>query len=189
MAESMWHGSQGVAWYVLRVRTKCEPGVALTLRQRGYEEFLPAYRNERARNAPPRPYFPGYVFCRFDPHARLPILQIPKVLYIVGFHEGPAEVDQAEIGALKRLVELNVEPEACSYIASGTRVKVTEGALQGLEGVVLRDPRRARLIISISLLMRSVSVEIDQRCVTVIRRPPGIETAYGSGSAVARAAG
>jgi transcription antitermination factor NusG len=185
----MWKNSQGVGWYVLRVRTKCEYSVARVLRERGYEEFSPAYRDEGASGAAPHPYFPGYVFCRFDPHNRLPILQIPKVLYIVGFGEGPAEVDQEEIGALKKLVDLNVEPEACPYIACGTRVRVIEGPLKGLEAIVLGDRRRARLVISVSLLMRSVSVEIDQRSVTVIRRPPGFESASVGGRKYVRAAG
>ena len=48
------------------------------------------------------------------------------------------------------------------YLASGDAVQVDNGPLEGLTGVVVREKGTDRLVISVSLLQRSVSVEIDR---------------------------
>ena len=80
-------------WYALQVRTRQEASVSDQLGGQGYERFLPMYKVRRRwsdrikeMNAP---LFPGYLFCRFDPHDRLPILKTPGVIQIVGFKDGP----------------------------------------------------------------------------------------------------
>jgi transcription antitermination factor NusG len=50
----------------------------------------------------------------------------------------------------------------------GQRVRIDSGALDGLEGVLVRVGDGRRLVLSVSLLQRSVAVEIDARCVSPI---------------------
>jgi transcription antitermination factor NusG len=161
----------GRKWYALRVRTKCEEGVNLALREKGYETFLPAYSEKAGSRSSARPYFPGYLFCNFNTVARLPILKTPNVLHVVSFGGGPAEVPPVEIDALHRLVASGVKPSPCPYLREGSRVRVAGGPLDGLTGIVIREAKRSRLVISVDLLMRSVWLEIDD-CLVEAAPPP-----------------
>jgi hypothetical protein len=48
----------------------------------------------------------------------------------------------------------------CPYLEEGMLVEVTNGPLRG-KGRLIREARYARLILSVSLIQRSVAVEID----------------------------
>src|ERR1700722_4227166 len=81
-------------WFALRVRSKHERSATVHLRDRGYEEFCPTYKAQRQwsdrKKLSDSFLFPGYVFCRFNPQDRLPIITVPGVVGLVGFGEGPS---------------------------------------------------------------------------------------------------
>jgi transcription antitermination factor NusG len=109
------------------------------------------------------PLFPNYVFCCFDLNSRLPILVTPGVNSIVGCGKAPQPVDEQEIQDIHRVTAVGVTAQPWPFLSQGERVRINSGPLQGLTGIVLREKGQNQLIISVSLLMRSVSVEID-RC-------------------------
>jgi transcription antitermination factor NusG len=43
----------------------------------------------------------------------------------------------------------------------GTRVRITAGPMQGLQGILLRKRGKPRVVISVDLIMRSVAIDID----------------------------
>lgn len=154
-------------WYALHVRSRFEKLVLTQLEGKGYEAFLPTYTSirrwsDRTKSAS-LPLFPNYVFCRFDVHARLPILVTPGVHFVVSTGKTPTPVEDEEIAALHHLVSARVSPQPWPYIVEGEGVQVVDGPLTGLKGIVLRTKGCDRLIVSVSLLMRSVAVEIDRR--------------------------
>jgi transcription antitermination factor NusG len=155
-------------WYALYVRTRFEKVVARNLRGKGYEEFLPLYR--RASRWSDRikqielPLFPGYVFCKVNPHDRLPVLTIPGVNGIVGFGKNFIPVDECELNAIRGVLKAGTYCEPWPFLQVGERVRVEYGALAGTEGIVLMFKNTYRLIISINMLQRSVAVEIDRDC-------------------------
>ena len=73
-----------VAWFAVQVRSQHEKGVVERLvGTGGFKLFLPLYKcrkrwSDRIKEFEV-PLFPGYVFCRFDPTDRLPILKTPGV--------------------------------------------------------------------------------------------------------------
>lgn len=109
------------------------------------------------------PLFPGYVFCQFDPHERrVPILTTPGVLGIVGFDGHPAPVRDCEIQSIRALTASGLLAEPVPYLSAGTRVCIVKGPLTGAEGFVVNEGAGTRLVVSISMLQRSVAVEIDR---------------------------
>jgi transcription antitermination factor NusG len=159
-------------WFALQVRTRQEAGVAQQLNGQGYERFLPLYKlrkrwSDRIKEVD-APLFPGYLFCRFNPQDRLPILKTPGVIQIVGFNNGPAVVDEAEIQSIQTLVAEGVPHQPWPFLAAGDRVRIESGPLLGLEGILIDVKRSHRLILSVTLLQRSVAVEIDSALVTAI---------------------
>jgi transcription antitermination factor NusG len=164
-------------WYALYVRTRFEKVVARNLRGKGYEEFLPLYRrssrwSDRIKEIE-LPLFPGYVFCRFNPLDRLPILTIPGVNAVVGFGKNFIPVDEQELGAIRSVLKSGTHCEPWPFLQVGQRVRVEYGALAGTEGFVLMLKNTYRLVISINMLQRSVAVEIDRDCLTPITKGPG----------------
>src|SRR5271155_1067735 len=164
-------GSQ-FPWFALQVRTRQEAGVAQQLSGQGYERFLPLYRlrkrwSDRIKELD-APLFPGYLFCRFNPQDRLPILKTPGVMQIVGFNNGPAVVDESEIRSIQTLVATGAPHQPWPFLAAGDRVRIESGPLLGLEGILTEVRRSYRLVLSVTLLQRSVAVEIDSASVTAI---------------------
>ncbi len=152
-------------WFALQVRTKHELGVAKFLRGRGYDPFVPLYQcrklwSDRIKMVDV-PLFSGYMFCRLNLHHRLPVLMAPGVINIVGPKGRPRPVDEAEISALQTMVTSGLPNRPWPYLRTGDRVQIERGPLRGLEGILVEVRGGHRLILSVTLLERSVAVEID----------------------------
>ena len=160
-------------WYALQVKPRFEKYVTTQLESKGYETFLPTYISKRKWSDRVKslslPLFPSYVFCRFNVHARLPIVITPGVMTILGAGKIPAPIDECELSAIRQITECQVRTEPCPYLAVGEVVRVESGPLEGLVGIVLRIKGSDRLVVSVSLLMRSVSVEVNRSCVKAVR--------------------
>jgi transcription antitermination factor NusG len=152
-------------WFALQVRTKHETGVADFLRGRGYVPFLPIARTRKMWSDRIKvldtALFPGYLFCRVNIQDRLPILTAPGVIRIVGYDRVPVPVDEAEIKALQTLVTSEVRHQPWPFLRIGEQVQIESGPLQGLKGILVEVRGARRLVLSVSLLQRSVAVEID----------------------------
>lgn len=158
--------AQGASqWYAAYIRSRHEKRVADQLEQRGVEHFLPLY--ETIHRWKDRdvcvhlPLFPGYIFLRLHLENRLRILQIRSVVRLVGVNNCPTPVDEKEIEALRNGLSSAIYAEPYPYIAVGQRVRVKRGPLDGVYGVLMRKKNKVRFIVSIDLIRRSVSVEID----------------------------
>ena len=153
-------------WYAIRVRSHYERVVGTSLSQKGYQEFVPYYKARRRWSDRTKivefPLFPGYVFCRFDPQKRLPILQTPGVVSIVSFGKKFIPVDEREIESIRAIVTAGCEVRPWPYLKIGQRVRIRGGALDGVEGLLLQVKNETRLVVSISLLQRSVAAEVDR---------------------------
>jgi transcription antitermination factor NusG len=129
------------------------------------EEFLPTYRR-RSRWSDrtkwiERPLFPGYLFCRFDPQNWLPVLKTPGVVHAVGIGGKPLPVEESEIESLRTLVRSSVPLFPQAFLRVGQKVLIRNGPLAGVEGIIEHFAKNCRITVSISLLQRSVSAEID----------------------------
>jgi transcription antitermination factor NusG len=59
------------------------------------------------------------------------------------------------------MLEGAVQADPWPYMKEGARVRVTAGPLIGMEGFVVERKNECRLVVSVDLLGRSVSTEID----------------------------
>ncbi len=140
-------------WFALEIRARHERFVASALCCKGFEVFLPLYVSKRR--------FPGYLFCRFDPQNRLPILVTQGVRQVVGTGKTPVPVEESEIAALESIVVSKLQARPWPFLQVGQRVRIEQGPLYGVEGILLDSKKRDRLVVSVTLLQRSVAVEID----------------------------
>lgn len=154
------------AWYAVAVRSNFERIVAQSLRQKDYEIFLPAYQSKRRWSDRTKvvesALFPGYVFCHMDLQQRVPLLNTPGVASIVGFGKCAAPVNDNEIAAIRRIIESGLPVAPWPFLKAGQFVYINQGPLAGLEGIVIATKSRARLVVSVEMLRRAVTVEIEQ---------------------------
>jgi transcription antitermination factor NusG len=161
-------------WYAVAVRSRHEKVVDLGLSAKGYYHYLPLYasshRSGRGFRAVQLPLFSGYVFASFDPSRPLPILQIPGVLYVVRNGKTSTAIDEIELKRIQLASNSGLDVEPSPFLTSGDWVLVERGALHGLEGHLVSIRGKSRLVLSISLLQRSISVEVDRSSVRLLRR-------------------
>jgi len=152
-------------WYAIRVKSNREWVATQALRGKDYEVFLPVYRDARYRNKQKRPVevpvFSGYVFSRFDPARRLPILMTPAVVHIVGIGNVPQPVDPEEMASVFELVKSGLPVAPHPYLKAGQKVKLEQGPLRGTTGTILEEANGGKLVVSVSLLQRSIAVSVE----------------------------
>jgi len=152
-------------WYVIRVKGNAEKTAAQSLINRGVTVFLPLQKRPSKRKNVGLidiPLFAGYIFGQFDHRDALKVVACPGVVQILCRGTVPEPVDPAEMRSLLVLSRTAVAISLLPTFTRGQKVRITEGPLADVEGIVLRDNGRQRLILSVSLLRRSVSAEINR---------------------------
>jgi transcription antitermination factor NusG len=156
-----------VPWWVAHVRSRQEKALARHLVQFGVPFYLPLHEKRVRRGGRQfvshLPLFPSYVFCRGGGEERLAALRTHLVCQILDVAQ--QEVLNGELAQLRFLQESGVSLEPQPVFAPGDAVRVTEGPFEGYVGVVVRCGGRPRLIVSISMLRKSVAVEFDRAVV------------------------
>jgi transcription antitermination factor NusG len=159
-------------WFALQVRSRTEYQVATILRAKGYEEFLPASSVKKKGFSSPVPLFPGYVFCRINPHAHGLVVTTPGVIRIVGFGGKPVPIDPEEIQSIQLIVKSGVPTCVLYGLHPGDRVCIKEGPLQGAIGVLTSIRAQRRFVISLHMMMRTVAVEVNPEWITMLESLP-----------------
>jgi transcription antitermination factor NusG len=157
-------------WYALKVHAGSEPLAATGLRARGYEPFFPAYEEHRKYSdrikTVLKAAFPGYLFCRLNLRAKATFLDVPAVSYVVSCAGAPLAVPEAEIEGVRRVLELGGVPAPCPK--EGQRIRISYGALSGVEGILTRIDGKDRLTVSVQLLQRSVAVQVTREQIVLL---------------------
>jgi len=152
-------------WYAVHTRARHEKKVAKQLQEKGVTTFLPlvtqTHRWSDRRKVIELPLFPCYAFARLAPQMRLPALQTPGVLSIVGAHGVGAPIPNKEIEDIQTLLAQNVTSSLYPFIKVGQRVRIRGGCLDGVEGILVAEKSNRRLVVSVELIQRSVSVQIN----------------------------
>ncbi len=158
--------SRNRKWYALYTCSRHEKRVAEQMERQSISCFLPLYRSVRRwkdrRKELELALFPGYVFVRIELENRLQVLRLPGAVGLVSFNGQPAALSCEEMEALQsRLADTSrIEPHP--YLRAGRRVRVCNGPMQGLEGIMVRRKDRCRVVFSVDLIARSVAVEVDE---------------------------
>ncbi len=159
-------------WYAVRVKPNYEKPVAAALRGRGYEEFLPLVSSKKQWSDRVKttelPLFPGYVFCRVNLEDRLSLVTTPGFLYLVGVGKTPLAVEEGEILGIQRVLRSGMPVMPYPDLVIGQKVELQQGPLQGVQGVIASIDDRHRFYVSVTLLQRSISVEVEPRWVKAV---------------------
>jgi transcription antitermination factor NusG len=156
--------SENNAWFALHVKPRRERVVSELLRAKGYQEFLPTHKIRRERSDRvlelEKVLFPGYIFCKFAFNDKLSVVTTPGVRAIVSVGKTPISMPQEDIDAIGAAIASGLNLTPGPYLDIGSRVLIEEGPFRGVSGIVLKHNEGCTLVIGVSLLRRSVSIEM-----------------------------
>ena len=156
-------------WYAIYTRHQHEKTIAWLLSTTGLKTFLPLYdvvhqwKDRKKRLS--LPLFPCYVFVQGGSECHVRALYVPGVCRIVGVRGQPSAIPDSEIQAIRTALSSSLRVEPHPFLHCGDRIRLRTGPLAGVGGILLRKKNACRLILSVSLLERSVAVEVDARWV------------------------
>ncbi len=157
-------------WWAIHTRPRCEKRMADWLRLERHDQYLPLRRSVRfypgKRVEFFKPLFPGYTFGCFSLLARQAVFHSDFAANIL--HVADQTHFLTQIEPIKQALALDAPLELCPYLESGARVRITAGRFRGLEGIVQRKAGKTRIVLSVDILQRSVSMEIDTSMVMVV---------------------
>lgn len=150
-------------WWAIHTRPRCEKKMDQWLAGRGLEHYLPL--RPKVRIYPGKkvtfehPLFMGYAFGAFTLRQRPFVLDSGHAAGVLDI------VDQSrflhEIASVQKALAMGAPLEECPYISVGHRARITAGPCRGLEGRVERLAGKARFILSVEFLQRSVAMEVE----------------------------
>jgi transcription antitermination factor NusG len=159
-------------WYAVQLAVNQEKKVASRLQERHIECFLPLYQEVRRRTdrkvVLQMPLFPGYVFVRIALPDRLKVLEIPRVVRLVGFGPTPLAIPVTDIETLRTGLALRPAMPHL-YLQVGRRVRVVAGPFEGMQGILVRRKGSLRVVVSIDAILSSFTVEVDDSEIEPIR--------------------
>jgi transcriptional antiterminator RfaH len=169
-------GAYRLPWYVVRCRANAERTVANGLSNRGVTVFLPfEKRPSKRKNIGyiEYPLFPGYVFAQFEYRSALLVVACPGVVHILCRGQIPESVDPAEMHSLLSLSNQSVDMSPHPmYFAKGEKVRINSGPLANVEGIVTEDNGSHKLILSVSMLRRSVVAHVERELIESLTATP-----------------
>jgi transcription antitermination factor NusG len=167
-------GQNDPRWYALQVNCRKEAGIAAQIEGRGVECFLPQYKSLRKWSDRTKEIrqalFPGYLFCRFSYESRQPVVTTAGVIQVVGNGRHAVAVPDSEIEALQAAVTSGIPSQPWPYLRAGELVRINYGHLSGLQGILINFKGNHRVVLSVTLLQRSLALEVDLDWLTPVER-------------------
>lgn len=152
-------------WLAAYAKHQHEKRAAELLARKGMEVFLPLYREVRQwkdRQVPVfLPLFPCYLFVRANLEQKLDILKTPGIFFLVENEGRACAIPEPEITAVQKLVQNFHSVRPHPFLKTGDHVRISRGALSGVEGILIRVKNQHRVVISVNSLQKSLSVEVD----------------------------
>ena len=152
-------------WFAVFTVPRHEKRIEAQFGLREIENFLPIYQKQRhwkdgSKGMLQLPLFSNYIFVRIGCSERIHVLKVPGVISVVGWGPQPLPVPDSYIHFLREgLRSRKVEP--CAYLKEGTRVRIHSGMMAGMGGVLIRQKNNFRVVLTLEMIMKSVTVEVD----------------------------
>jgi transcription antitermination factor NusG len=159
-------------WFAVYTSHRHEKRVSEFLVDRDIETVLPLYKvcrqwKKRAPVVLELPLFPCYLFVNISRDARGSVLGVPGVLSIVGSPNEPWPLRSCEIEALRLGTKMGmVEPHP--YLKVGEKVRIKNGPMSGIEGILTRKKNGLRFVLTLEVIMRSVVIEVDANDIEIV---------------------
>ncbi|HOJ18672.1 MAG TPA: UpxY family transcription antiterminator [Ignavibacteriaceae bacterium] len=161
-------------WYALHIKPRQEFKAEAGLISLGIENYLPTivvYKqwSDRKKRVT-EPLIKSYIFIKANEKERLATLELKQVIRCLFYAGRPAAIPEFEIINLKNFISDKYEYRVVNSIVKGSIVKINDGPLAGVTGVVIDEQDGKYFAVSVELLNRSVITHIkDPRILEIFK--------------------
>lgn len=162
--------AEGSNWYAIQTKPNQEDRVAYQLARIDLEILNPKQRKEKVVwgniRTSVEPFFPGYLFAKFNPARFLHTIQYTRgVRSVLHFGMTLVRVDEDIIQGIRdRLGSDGCIASSSKAFIYGEHVAVTDGPLRGLHGIFKEEMKdRKRVLLLLEVLGASAQVVMDKR--------------------------
>ncbi len=152
----------GPRWFVCHTKPRTEKKFALLLAQEEFEHYLALVQSVRHYGAQKKtftkPVFPGYVFARLTPEKKERVYRQDLLVRALPVENEPLFLRQ--LADVKTVCASGLEAVLHPLIRRGTRVRVTDGPLRGLEGYVDNPVNPRGIVVSVDVLQQGLLVRL-----------------------------
>jgi transcription antitermination factor NusG len=169
-----FNGEAAKNWFAVFTVPRHEKRVEEHFRLREIDNFLPLCQKLRqwkdgSKGTLQLPLFSTYIFVRIGCGGRAPVLRVPGVISIVGCGPRPLPVPDSYIHWLREGLRQG-KIEEHPYLTVGARVRIRSGVMAGMEGVLLRKKNNFRVVLTLDMIMKSVTVEVEMEDIEPVGR-------------------
>ncbi|HYC89903.1 MAG TPA: transcription termination/antitermination NusG family protein [Thermoanaerobaculia bacterium] len=163
--------TQDAPWEIAHLRSRQEKAVARLLLGGGMPFYLPQVEQRTKSNGRMLvsylPLFPGYIFLRRVEGSRQTLFRTSAIVTMIDV------IDQEQLTAeLQQIRQLQARGAVLTLrleVEPGDSVRVTEGAFSGYTGVVTGVKGAERLVVSVSILRKSITVEFPREAIARLK--------------------
>jgi transcriptional antiterminator NusG len=143
-----------------------EKKVTAELQQKQIQAYLPLFSSERKwsdrKTLVDMPLFPGYVFVKIseDQITRVHVLRTMGVRNFVGTRGVGDPIPDTEIESVQAVISRGIPFSVSPFLDIGQRVRILDGSLRGVEGILTAVNGDNSLIISVELIQRSLAMRV-----------------------------
>lgn len=156
-------GPKGEPWRIAHVKSRREKALAGYLAARGIGYYLPMVRRRQPAASRARyslvPLFSGYLFFTANDRSRHTALRSNQIARVIDVADPAVLVE--ELRRINHALSTGLPVLPADFFHAGQRVRVIKGPLKDLEGEILRTGKNCRLILSVSSIMQSISIQLD----------------------------
>jgi transcription antitermination factor NusG len=155
------------SWFAVQTRSRHEKKVNLGLQEKGVRTFLPLHRQKRQWTDRQQwiemPLFSQCVFVRISATAesRVSVLRTNGVLRFAGAQGVGTPVPDEQIEHLRAIIRRRIPLAPHEFLKVGERVRIREGALKGIVGIIAAIRNDRSLVVSVDLIQKSIAIRID----------------------------
>lgn len=159
-------------WYAVFTYPRIEKKIFSRLSDSGVEAFLPLTTVIRQWSDRKKkltvPLFPNYIFVRIDPKEKYRVLQVDGVVKFVSIQGNPCKMPESEIETIKKLASSGGDITTNEDLVEGMPIRITDGPLAGIEGVLEEKKGKTRLLVRIDSLRQTASVDVSTEMIETI---------------------
>jgi len=157
-------------WKVLFVKPNCEKKVAEVCAAHGIGCYLPLKitrrKYQRRMVQFDIPIFKGYVFAQWTADGKIHLQRTNQIVKVLEPQSSIRLLRQ--LVTIRRMIAGSPEIQVGPQLASGTKVRVKNGPLMGIEGLVEKMKDKLTVVVNIEMIGQSVSVPLDSADVELV---------------------
>ena len=161
-------------WVAVYSNPRWEKRLEQNLREAGFEAYLPMRRELHAWSDRKKwvevPLIKSYVFAKISDKQVISLRQVSGLAYIVRFENGIATRPDSEIQMMKDFLsaEIDVQVRTTELLRMGRKVRITGGALEGKEGVLVSNCEEGNFAVEITGISMAMIIHVESELLELV---------------------